>query len=455
MIIDNTNYWHSPVRSFVARVELYKGSALADAFTAYYGLKSISVERTGDNSKFFGYGICQKAKLKLIDKDRLLNITTEHSFKSFLSTGGDLITPFPNFFVSEAHRDENTNELSITAYDALYGATAHYSSELGLEAPYTLRDVANACASLLGLAGVNVIGVAEENNPFALIYEAGANLEGTESIREVLNAIAEASQTVYYIDSAETLTFKRLDISGAALLTISKDDYIELDSKTNRRLATIVSATELGDNISSSTTTTGSTQYIRDNPFWDLREDRDILVENAIAAVGGLTIAQFDCKWRGNGALEIGDKIALITKDNDTIYSYLLNDTFNYDGGLAEKTNWQYADNDTETASNPATLGETLKQTYARVDKANKQIEIVASESNSNSSQLSAIKTNVDSISASVSRIDTDTRTSIGSLNDSVAVLTTEVNTKMSSEDVGFSVHRSEKTPGSKYSSTK
>ena len=91
-------------------------------------------------------------------------------------------------------------------------------------------------------------------------------------------------------------------------------------------------------------------------------------MNSAIERVGNLTIGVFDCKWRGM-PLEVGSKIALVDKDNSNFISYLLNDTIEYNGGLVEKTLWNYDENTTETESNPTSLGDLLKQTYARVDK--------------------------------------------------------------------------------------
>lgn len=422
MISDTTNVWNSPVRSFVARVEMYNGSALADAFTSYYGLKSWTVERVGEGSKFFGFGICQKLNLKLVDKDRLLNVTTEHSFKVYLSTGGDLITPFPTFYVTEVHRDENTNELSITAYDALYKATEHNYAELGLTVPYTLKTVANACSQLLtGNIAAYVLAFLPRFND---TYAEGGNFEGTETIRDVLDAIAEATQSIYYVDKANKIHFVKLGSISSFKLTITKDDYFSLDSKTNRRLATICHATELSDNVSASLEVTGTTQYVRDNPFWEVRDDIGTVVEDALAAIGGLTINQFSCSWRGNLCLEVGDKIELVTKDNNVVTSYVLNDVITYNGGLMQTTSWSYEDS-AETESNPSSLGEALKKTFAKVDKQKQEIEIVAGE-------VTSIKATTDSISASVSKMD-----------DNIAGLQSEVSSKMSAEDVTLSITKS------------
>ena len=83
--------------------------------------------------------------------------------------------------------------------------------------------------------------------------------------------------------------FKRLGKGASADLSITKAKYSTLDSSNSRRLGTIVHVTELGDNISASTTQTGSTQYVRDNAFWTMLDSTEIstMVEDAVAAVGG------------------------------------------------------------------------------------------------------------------------------------------------------------------------
>ena len=130
----------------------------------------------------------------------------------------------------------------------------------------------------------------ETENCFSTSYPNGANFEGTENLRDVLNAIAEVTQTIYYINKDNKLVFKRLNKDSNSVLTIDKKDYFDFDSNTNRRLATIVSTTELGDSVSASLEESGSTQYIRENPFWDIQENIGTLIENALAAIGGLTI---------------------------------------------------------------------------------------------------------------------------------------------------------------------
>ena len=246
MIIDNTNNWRTPVRSIKARVELYNGSTLLNTYTAQDAIKSFTIDRVGEGSKFFGFGICQKATINLVDKNRVIEITTDNSFKNYINAGGEYISAFPAFYITEIKRDENTNELNITAYDRLYNAVEHNFLELELVPPYTIKGVAEAIAAFLGISGIELINTDDQ---FNIAYPDGANFGGEETLREVLNAIAEATQTIYFIDKNEKLVFKRLDKDGAALLEITREDYIELKCKTNRTLAAIVSATELGDNV--------------------------------------------------------------------------------------------------------------------------------------------------------------------------------------------------------------
>lgn len=391
---------NAPARQIRARVELYNGSTLSHIFSYEDALKDFTVERTGDESKFFGFGVCQKLSLKVIDIYRQLEITTANTLDVDFGVDNEYIYTLPFFKVTEVHRDENTNELSITAYDALYKAKDHKVAELELpERELTIYDYAVACARLLGVP-LKLEGV--QNTIFMLSCVPYANFEGTESVRDALNAIAEATQTIYYINSEWELVFKRLDRDGDAVLTIDKEKYITLNSKTNRRLTAICSATELGDNVTASMQQNGTTQYIRDNPFWELRDDVAELVENALANVGGLTINQFECSWRGNFLLEIGDKIELVTKDGAKVIAYVLNDTITYNGYFAEQTQWSYTDNDEETASNPSNLGEALKQTFARVDKVNKTIELVASETADNTAKIAELQVTTENVEISI-----------------------------------------------------
>jgi|GEM_PF-2282824 hypothetical protein len=426
-----------PVRKITARVEVYNASALVDTFTYSDKLISVNIERVCEEGKFFGFGICQKLNVKILDSNREVDyLTTQHSIKIAFGTGSEYVYTTPTFYVTQSRRDENTNELTIYGYDLIYDASARYTSELQISAPYSPLDLAAVCATTLGAAGTDIKGLGSTETCFEKVYAGGANFEGTESLRDALNDIAEATQTIYYVDANNKLVFKRLGKDAAADLSITKAKYTTLDSSNSRRLATIFHVTELGNNISASTTQTGSTQYVRDNAFWTMLEDDEVatLVEDAVVAVGGLTINQFECSWRGNFLLEIGDKIALTTKDDSTVMSFVLDDTIEYNGAFSEETSFKYDDDEAETADNPSSLGDVLKQTYAKVDKAEKQIELVAGDVEENSSKISSIALDTDSIIASVEEINKNTNNRLDATDESIVSLTERLNATVSSD---------------------
>lgn len=399
-----SNMISSPVRTFRGRVEIYEGSTLASICRCNDRLKNFTVERVGEKNKFFGFGICQKLKVELLDTNRELNITTANTLEVEFGIDDDYIYPCPAFYVTEVNRDENNNNLNITAYDALYKAREHTVAELALPGVYSIRALVDACAVILGVP-VNIDTKAASS--FNINYFEGANFDGTETIRAVLDAIAEATQTIYYINNMWELTFKRLDIDGGHVAIIDKEKYRTLQSQDAVTLTTITHTTELGDNITASEGT-GATQYIRSNPLLELRDDVADILNDALAAVGGMSASPFVCDWRGNFLLEPGDKISLVTKDNELITSYVFDDVFSFDGALSGILQWAYAADGSETASNPSTLGEALSQTFAKVDKVNKQIDLVASQSSEALNEVSALKLTTDTINASVEKTEND-----------------------------------------------
>lgn len=427
-MITNTelmNECNAAVRHIIGKVELYEGSTLVNTFNHNDRLISFTIERVGEE-KFFGFGVCQKINVKLIDRYRELSITTANSFKVYFN---DVCT-CPLFYVTEVNRDEKTNELSITAYDALYEKPLmHTTSEINITSEVQLFRYLNEFSRILGLKSTIAVSNSAWNDGWT---PSQVNFEGTEDMRTALNALAEITQSIYYMDSNNALAFKYIDKNASANLTIDKSKYFELDTSDNRRISKIVSCTELGDNVSAELAETGTTVYIRENPFWNNNPRVGILVDNALNRVGRLTIGQFECQWRGNPLLEVGDKIALITKDNDTVYSYVINDTIEYNGSLSQKTQWRYEEDETETEDNPSSLGDAINKTYARVDKVNKEITLLASEVSDTKSEISEVKQTVSDINLTIkSTVQEEVKKEIGSvsLNVYTIVLSNEAQT--------------------------
>lgn len=421
----------SPKRTIDAKIEYFDFDT--GEITEYSNkdyLKSFSIEKVGANNKFYGYGISQKLTVNMVDKNRDITLKKgDNLCPCFCVSGGSNFTygDFPIFIITEVKRNENTNELTITAYDAIYFAANYTVNDFILDPPYTIAQLAEYIANGLRhdyyVEWYKFIDVPEELT--SLSYENGGNLEGTETIRELLDAIAEATQTIYYMNVSNEIVFKRINIDSAPVFTIDKSNYFELDSSETRKLTKVMHVTELGDNISAQMPgEQGETQYVRNNPLWENREDIITLVDNALIAVGGLEATQFNCTWRGNYLLELGDKISIVGKDNTLITSYYLSSKLEYSGGLKEVTNWTFEESEAETADNPTSIGDAVKKTFAKVDKINAEVEIVAAET-------ATIKLSNDSIKASVTKAEKD-----------VSELIEEVSAKMSAEDVQISIDK-------------
>jgi hypothetical protein len=221
--VDYTNLV-SPSRSIKAKVELFNGSTLINTFNYNDNLISIDIERVGEESKYFGFGICQKATIKVRDTQRQIAVDAANQFKVYFAAGADYINNFPIFYITEIKRDEKTNDITFTAYDALYSASKHTVAELGLDR-YTVKTFVNACCKVMGLGTwFTISGVDDKETCFNTYYCTGANYEGIENLRAALDAVAEVTQTIYYIDRNNKLVFKRLSVNGEADLTITKNE---------------------------------------------------------------------------------------------------------------------------------------------------------------------------------------------------------------------------------------
>lgn len=428
----------APVRHIISKVELFKDSTLENTFYYNDRLISWSVERVGEDTKFFGYGICQKCNVKLLDPEGELEFSTDEYLNIQCGFDGEYIDCFPWFKISEVHRDKKTNELSITGYDLLYQTIKMAIPEDVISNGTSIDTILGACVQDINTAyRFNIVYEADYSD-YDWMFEYGGNYEGTEKLRDVLDDVAEVLNCIYYLDAGNILKYVRLTNENETHY-ISPNEYFELTASTNRRLSKICRATELGNNVDASITESGTTQYIRDNGYLELDENIADILQQMIDTVGGLTIGQFELSWRGNFLYKIGDRIELYGKDG-SVYSFILNDTIEYNGSLSQKTKWHYSTSETEDASNPSTVGEMLKQTYARVDKVNKEISLVVSDKDAMKETVTQIQLDTDAITSSVQRIETNMNNSLESIEGELETIRNRVESTMSAEDIQIKI---------------
>ena len=428
----------SSISAVKAKVDIYNGTTLVQSCTCSEHLQDFIVSREGDTSKFFGFGVIHKVALSLIDINYNLEpIEKGYTIKIGLGDGTNFDYPFPTFYISEISREEKTRTTTITAYDTLYKASMYTTSSIKPTANIMLSNLVMRCALTLGIDIENLIGIDDE--AFNIIINQEANFAGDEPLRAALNAIAEATQTIYYINNNDYLVFKRLDKDGEPVFTVTKDMYYELTTQTKRTLTRIVSATELGDNLYAGESG-AVVQYVRDNPFWVVDTNLDNTLNEAAERILGLTITQLECEWEGNHLLEIGDKVAFVTEDDSLVNCFILDDTIDYQGYINQITAWEYTEGDTTASGNPTSIGDKINQTVAKVDKVNKEITLMVSDVNETKNSISELQLRSDEIVMSVSSLETTTNDYVEALNNNIETLTQEVNLKVDSSAVSIVV---------------
>lgn len=471
----NTNIPPSTSISAInAKVDIQTESALVTC-TCGDNLQDFALHREGDTSKFFGFGVTHRVDANFIDVDRtLVQLQKGDELNISIGDGAYWDNPYPHMYVTELARNERTNNITCVAYDSLFKANAITVSELNITYPAYVIDIVRTCAYLLGLP-LKWVGLDEFDD--ILVQEVNTlNYNGDEPLRILLDAIAELTQTIYYINSQNELVFKRLDKDGDAVLTVNKEMYFELTTLTPRTLTSICHATELGENISTPEGT-GATQIMRNNVFYEMMLPANAAewLQSAINNIQGLTIHQLECEWDGNHCLEIGDKVDFVTEDDNTVTTYVINDVIEYQGFINEITSWEYTQDEDATASNPTTIGEKISQTFAKVDKINKEITLLAQDVTDTASELAEIKLTTDDIVLRVEKVenqdfdldiendanfialkervssleisDTEisarvsaTEETVNATNTNVETLTNEVNLKVSAEDVTIAI---------------
>lgn len=437
--IDNS--LKNPQRLIRGRVAFYEGATLKTA-EYYTNLVSIQIDRNGENGKFFGFGVSQKATIVIQDKNREINPQNINNVSiSFNAYSVDKpITILTNLKAESCIRDENNNNITIICNDRLIDTNTLTISELVPDGNYYIDVIIYALLERLNISGFRFAGGLTTKQDLEATREmiTIANLDGTERVREVLDDLAEVFQMIYFINANNELVFLPLSYSES-VWDITKSDYYTLKVGDTFTISTVSHITELGDNITHTKSgITGVEQVIRDNCFYTNNPNTGLLLETYVEEVtGGLTIPEFTLSWRGNQFLEIGDKITITTKDNETIEAYVINDSITYNGGLKQETSWSYKAVEKPEA-NPTNLGEALKQTYARVDKVNKQITLLASEQEATKEALAQIQVNTDNITSLVESIEKSQTESINNMSADYEKLSSKISQTASDLTISF-----------------
>ena len=363
-------------------------------------IKSVKIESTGVQGKLFGATYCQKLTCVLKDPKKLIN--EEQLYNTYIwfvptKYTDNYFDPrytavYPHYFVDSTLRDEKTGDLTVIGYDYMGKAANTLFSLDADKDSFTIIDLINRCKYLIGVDGGNHGLMDTPFLPTQWTREQ-INLSGEETVRDMLNAIAEVRGEFCYqntkidgsyfsnrIEFLPILNTATHNGSGwyHSKVEIDKSRYFELTSDKPYKLTGITATNELNDSVS-----VGTDEYrqvIYNNPLLTLLPDetQQTILTGILNKLKDISITPFNCEWRGDPRLEPIDWLEFEDKNGNKFQSFLLNETVEYNGGF-KSTMWvDKMESQTQIAAD-RNISTSILKTKATVDKVKGEITLEVS----------------------------------------------------------------------------
>lgn len=389
----------SPSRMIRGKVVVVDGG-----LTSEYGyankLQSIEQEVSAVKGKMFGAVVSYKSTIKLIDVKNVVQVNVGAKASPHIGLVDELL-PMTPVYISSNTFDEVKGIRTLIGEDAI-GFTDKYiwndiKGDLG--DTFIIQDVFAAIASKIG---TEFMITGELPNINAVYTKATFNVNGDETLRQILTAAAEATGAIVFINGNGKMEIKML--SNTIALAIDKNTQFNLSTEPSSSLSGIISINELNDMISVGNNIS-YVSVISVNPFIDPTDDSSQgKLQNLFVKCQGNTFYPYKLKWRGNPALEIGDKIRLTLRDGSTIDTWYLGEKIKYTGGMSAESSWE-ADESEKPEVGSQTISDTTRRTMAKVDKANQKITLLTEASGEQGQKISQLEVSLDGIRTEVSEV--------------------------------------------------
>ena len=389
----------SPSRMIRGKVVVVDGG-----LTSEYGyankLQSIEQEVSAVKGKMFGAVVSYKSTIKLIDVKNVVQVNVGAKASPQIGINGELL-PMTPVYISSNTFDEVKGIRTLVGEDAI-GFTDKYiwndiKGDLG--DTFIIQDVFAAIANKIG---TEFMITGELPNINAVYTKATFNVNGDETLRQILTAAAEATGAMVFINGNGKMEIKML--SNTIALAIDKNVQFDLSTEPSSSLSGIISINELNDMISVGNNSS-YVSVISVNPFIDPTDDSSQgKLQNLFVKCQGNTFYPYKLKWRGNPALEIGDKIRLTLRDGNVIDTWYLGEKIKYTGGMSAESSWEADESEKPEVGNQ-TISDTTRRTMAKVDKANQKITLLTAASDEQGQKISQLEVSLDGIRTEVSEV--------------------------------------------------
>lgn len=414
MAYENIDFsiFKTPTREFMAGVTFRDRSTGKEVFSCNTRnnpndpLKSITIERTIPEGKLFGFVCIQKMTIEMIGRHTLAKGL---SVESFIGIYGHTTKYQPYFFVEECSYNVAENKTVVVAYDALYKLKSLRFGSLGFGdtkgQDYDAINIPDMIIRLCQMAGAGAPTISLTHLDEFEYKRQDVNLELTASALEALTAACEALGVICYIHYQHKAAVKQIDFKNA-VDTITRADYFEFAVGTPKVMTQVAHTTELADNVVARDDHTYNyetfCQTLRENPLFTLKSDA---ISSALGTTRnnlcGYPVYPYNIKWRGCPYYHPGDILNVETEPGVYVPIIYGNDTITYNGGMVSQMGWAFGETMDEPIETANTVGGILKETYARVDKLNNEISLVAGD-------VSSLKVNMDGIYAEVTDLGKD-----------------------------------------------
>ena len=389
----------SPSRMIRGKVVVVDGG-----LTSEYGyankLQSIEQEVSAVKGKMFGAVVSYKSTIKLIDVKNVVQVNVGAKASPQIGINGELL-PMTPVYISSNTFDEVKGIRTLIGEDAIGFTDKYIWNDIkgNLGDTFIIQDVFAAIASKIG---TEFMITGDLPNINAVYTKATFNVNGDETLRQILTAAAEATGAMVFINGNGKMEIKML--SNTIALAIDKNVQFDLSTEPSSSLSGIISINELNDMISVGNNSS-YVSVISVNPFIDPTDDSSQgKLQNLFVKCQGNTFYPYKLKWRGNPALEIGDKIRLTLRDGSVIDTWYLGEKVKYTGGMSAESSWE-ADESEKPEVGSQTIADTTRRTMAKVDKANQKITLLTEASNEQGQKISQLEVSLDGIRTEVSEV--------------------------------------------------
>ena len=372
-------------------------------------IQSFEYETTAISNKNI-IGTCELGKATI----QMLNDTNEYSALK----NQWIKTKFGSFYVYDVKPVQEKVNIKLSCYDIKYKLDSDYDSSLYLW-PMTLKEWRNAIYE-----NCNVLFIDDDFPNSDLILEAEPYVGTNKKNRDVLCLIAQAGASWIETDENDKFCFKWF--TNNKFVVKDWDSLTSEKNKTNKVNLVVLGRGNIEDIVYyPKTKPENPVEFKIDNNYIidpqdtttteDLRETTIIPIYNQVKDLEFVVFKMTSKLIDNKLSIKLGDIVQYTDIYGNELESFVMTRKISYLGGdIDDNENYQITlsaetINETNTDLSKGTnVIQAINETSAKVDKNAKLIELVNSEVNENSSEISKIKQRTNSVEISIEKATTE-----------------------------------------------